>query len=216
MKCSGRCLLPKPWVSENATLSLIRDPERRTRSHACLLRSGLAAHTLGQRQDQLGHVCFPQARLVLRRWHRRAHPEDPGGPFESFLSSPRYDYRLIHRLLLAQHSMDLAGQRPGVGLVHTASPSFAFSRNTAVSLPAIGSPLVDQHEHAVADDLRLLQPQVASLGLLLEYLLASPEDHWEDHQVDLVDEVRSEEHTSELQSRQYLVCRLLLENKKDA
>src|SRR3712207_6899565 len=32
---------------------------------------------------------------------------------------------------------------------------------------------------------------------------------------DLLDlEVRSEEHTSELQSRQYLVCRLLLEKKK--
>src|SRR3712207_7135810 len=29
-----------------------------------------------------------------------------------------------------------------------------------------------------------------------------------------VDMVRSEEHTSELQSRQYLVCRLLLEKKK--
>src|SRR3712207_8254591 len=28
------------------------------------------------------------------------------------------------------------------------------------------------------------------------------------------DEFRSEEHTSELQSRQYLVCRLLLEKKK--
>src|SRR3712207_7533404 len=28
------------------------------------------------------------------------------------------------------------------------------------------------------------------------------------------DEIRSEEHTSELQSRQYLVCRLLLEKKK--
>src|SRR3712207_8241125 len=28
------------------------------------------------------------------------------------------------------------------------------------------------------------------------------------------EEVRSEEHTSELQSRQYLVCRLLLEKKK--
>src|SRR3712207_8855972 len=28
-------------------------------------------------------------------------------------------------------------------------------------------------------------------------------------------EFRSEEHTSELQSRQYLVCRLLLEKKKD-
>src|SRR3712207_7736820 len=29
-------------------------------------------------------------------------------------------------------------------------------------------------------------------------------------------ELRSEEHTSELQSRQYLVCRLLLEKKKQA
>src|SRR3712207_6880891 len=32
--------------------------------------------------------------------------------------------------------------------------------------------------------------------------------------VDLEPLVRSEEHTSELQSRQYLVCRLLLEKKK--
>src|SRR3712207_7504460 len=32
--------------------------------------------------------------------------------------------------------------------------------------------------------------------------------------VDARDERRSEEHTSELQSRQYLVCRLLLEKKK--
>src|SRR3712207_7680962 len=31
---------------------------------------------------------------------------------------------------------------------------------------------------------------------------------------DVLREVRSEEHTSELQSRQYLVCRLLLEKKK--
>src|SRR5258707_12072009 len=30
----------------------------------------------------------------------------------------------------------------------------------------------------------------------------------------LVEDIRSEEHTSELQSRQYLVCRLLLEKKK--
>src|SRR3712207_7780555 len=32
---------------------------------------------------------------------------------------------------------------------------------------------------------------------------------------DLIREQRSEEHTSELQSRQYLVCRLLLEKKKN-
>src|SRR3712207_8765942 len=31
----------------------------------------------------------------------------------------------------------------------------------------------------------------------------------------LANEARSEEHTSELQSRQYLVCRLLLEKKKN-
>src|SRR3712207_7811799 len=31
---------------------------------------------------------------------------------------------------------------------------------------------------------------------------------------DAVEQARSEEHTSELQSRQYLVCRLLLEKKK--
>src|SRR3712207_6973957 len=31
----------------------------------------------------------------------------------------------------------------------------------------------------------------------------------------LKEEIRSEEHTSELQSRQYLVCRLLLEKKKN-
>src|SRR3712207_7468060 len=42
------------------------------------------------------------------------------------------------------------------------------------------------------------------------------EQHRErDHVVDVLRRlVRSEEHTSELQSRQYLVCRLLLEKKK--
>src|SRR3712207_8122656 len=34
-------------------------------------------------------------------------------------------------------------------------------------------------------------------------------------EVDEARELRSEEHTSELQSRQYLVCRLLLEKKKN-
>src|SRR3712207_8284811 len=38
---------------------------------------------------------------------------------------------------------------------------------------------------------------------------------WEDtNNNGTVDKNRSEEHTSELQSRQYLVCRLLLEKKK--
>src|SRR3712207_8412802 len=41
-------------------------------------------------------------------------------------------------------------------------------------------------------------------------LLEDPEDNAKP----AIDLVRSEEHTSELQSRQYLVCRLLLEKKK--
>src|SRR3712207_8138882 len=40
---------------------------------------------------------------------------------------------------------------------------------------------------------------------------ARPEEHEEEGPADSVR--RSEEHTSELQSRQYLVCRLLLEKK---
>src|SRR3712207_8817295 len=38
----------------------------------------------------------------------------------------------------------------------------------------------------------------------------------EDQDLDQVREGRSEEHTSELQSRQYLVCRLLLEKKQSS
>src|SRR5258707_11995191 len=38
----------------------------------------------------------------------------------------------------------------------------------------------------------------------------------EAHAGNQADRLRSEEHTSELQSRQYLVCRLLLEKKKKA
>src|SRR3712207_7334776 len=41
-----------------------------------------------------------------------------------------------------------------------------------------------------------------------DFILSSPDTAPSDHE-------RSEEHTSELQSRQYLVCRLLLEKKKE-
>src|SRR3712207_7559777 len=49
-----------------------------------------------------------------------------------------------------------------------------------------------------------LAQRVGFVGRLFAALLA----------LDHVAGVRSEEHTSELQSRQYLVCRLLLEKKK--
>src|SRR3712207_8411247 len=47
---------------------------------------------------------------------------------------------------------------------------------------------------------------VASLSILLQFTIDCTNSSFR--------ELRSEEHTSELQSRQYLVCRLLLEKKK--
>src|SRR3712207_8879468 len=41
-------------------------------------------------------------------------------------------------------------------------------------------------------------------------------DTTEDFVKGVTGDIRSEEHTSELQSRQYLVCRLLLEKKNDS
>src|SRR3712207_8922437 len=52
-----------------------------------------------------------------------------------------------------------------------------------------------------------------NIGVFLDVDFLQPEDA-----LRLIQEpvaARSEEHTSELQSRQYLVCRLLLEKKKD-
>src|SRR3712207_6952768 len=51
--------------------------------------------------------------------------------------------------------------------------------------------------------------------VLLHVLLGLAVTDGVDHGVELVGPVRSEEHTSELQSRQYLVCRLLLEKKNN-
>src|SRR3712207_7119261 len=48
----------------------------------------------------------------------------------------------------------------------------------------------------VSEELNVVQPQVLQIGVYS------------------IRQCRSEEHTSELQSRQYLVCRLLLEKKK--
>src|SRR3712207_7845580 len=61
--------------------------------------------------------------------------------------------------------------------------------------------LVDDEHLAVADDVLLVAVEEL-LGLQRVVQVADQRG------------VRSEEHTSELQSRQYLVCRLLLEKKK--
>src|SRR3712207_9351176 len=63
---------------------------------------------------------------------------------------------------------------------------------------------------------RLITP--ASSFYLIDTALLSPcidANGWKLSVKGAVDNPRSEEHTSELQSRQYLVCRLLLEKKKN-
>src|SRR3712207_7243535 len=82
---------------------------------------------------------------------------------------------------------------------------------TTLFRSARGQPVLPPRQHAprphagvlgeAADDVRLDGQGRAQRRLL--HLTARP-----------ADAARSEEHTSELQSRQYLVCRLLLEKKK--
>src|SRR5690606_40106359 len=58
-------------------------------------------------------------------------------------------------------------------------------------------------------DHRGVAPGLVVLGLQYDHRLRTDHDHVADAQF-----LRSEEHTSELQSRENLVCRLLLEKKK--
>src|SRR3712207_7113620 len=57
-----------------------------------------------------------------------------------------------------------------------------------------------------------IEVRTSPLGSYLQHAIALAESQL--YLVDRAGVVRSEEHTSELQSRQYLVCRLLLEKKK--
>src|SRR3712207_8790395 len=65
------------------------------------------------------------------------------------------------------------------------------------------------HPHAAGPDMEL---RVGSLrGLTI--LIVDDEPDARTLLTEVLESARSEEHTSELQSRQYLVCRLLLERK---
>src|SRR3712207_8080415 len=76
--------------------------------------------------------------------------------------------------------------------------------------------------YTTPSDLRYSPPYERAIDFIgelgfdgVELILHDPSDletYWTSRKVDEI--VRSEEHTSELQSRQYLVCRLLLEKKK--
>src|SRR5689334_24200770 len=62
---------------------------------------------------------------------------------------------------------------------------------------------------AAVPEYRLLQKRIGTTRVVI----VQPRNHMTDNQV-TDDAIRSEEHTSELQSQFHLVCRLLLEKKK--
>src|SRR3712207_6909783 len=70
-----------------------------------------------------------------------------------------------------------------------------------VVMSAIGVMFAPHHQAAADELVRVCRP-----GGTIALLSWTPEG--------MIGDLRSEEHTSELQSRQYLVCRLLLEKKK--
>src|SRR3712207_6856298 len=79
-------------------------------------------------------------------------------------------------------------------------------------------PLFRSDRHSYSQLSRFLPPSILHL---FERVSVQPARPLQEPQADApaapsasVDAMRSEEHTSELQSRQYLVCRLLLEKKK--
>src|SRR3712207_7820710 len=78
---------------------------------------------------------------------------------------------------------------------------------------ALGDPALRRPIEERAPLLELDDPLGGLLGERLDHLPVV-EELPAVHSVDEVLAPRSEEHTSELQSRQYLVCRLLLEKKK--
>src|SRR3712207_8074980 len=76
--------------------------------------------------------------------------------------------------------------------------------------------LVYEYVRSKEDILFLIYEHWARVwGQGLEGAIASGKGPFEQLEAAVTFLVRSEEHTSELQSRQYLVCRLLLEKKKN-
>src|SRR5687768_17622918 len=73
--------------------------------------------------------------------------------------------------------------------------------------------LAQMIEHLVAGDLALARDS-EGFGEILLVEIAHPPGEDLAFALELLESGRSEEHTSELQSRLHLVCRLLLEKKK--
>src|SRR5690606_39594449 len=97
------------------------------------------------------------------------------------------------------------------------------TQNTRIAAPIM--PIRDSRRRPMARPIRLSGPIVVGVfgaGVPIAWSVMSqapstePDARIEQRVADVGNELRSEEHTSELQSRENLVCRLLLEKKKKA
>src|SRR3712207_7287378 len=85
--------------------------------------------------------------------------------------------------------------------LHDALPIFHHLLNHVLSPECFGEVVVENDARRIFDT----HPRLTFV--LIERVILIPK-------LSMLPTIRSEEHTSELQSRQYLVCRLLLEKKK--
>src|SRR3989441_8664690 len=125
-------------------------------------------------------------------------------------SAPRSIYRLASRPSLVPAARASRSMSP---VATCATPHSRASARAWVPLPAPGGPRKTRRMLAARE-----RPARARLGPLEEALVVAHQEvrlhlaHGVERHAD--HDQRSEEHTSELQSLAYLVCRLLLEKKK--
>src|SRR3712207_8642383 len=87
----------------------------------------------------------------------------------------------------------------------TLFPYTTLFRSSMPRLPSPPGALSAAQLRAIDRAVRSQRQQIAAMTAQLQAF---------DEQLAVFERIRSEEHTSELQSRQYLVCRLLLETKR--
>src|SRR5205823_8761146 len=113
---------------------------------------------------------------------------------------------------LEKHLDLLLMRRSQRGLTLTdAGKEYLVSCKRALRLLREGRELLDKHRTSPSGLLRIACPITMARDLIAP-LLSKFMEAFPDLRVEL--ETRSEEHTSELQSLAYIVCRLLLEKKK--
>src|SRR3712207_8561911 len=107
---------------------------------------------------------------------------------------------------------EAAGRGPLAGLLVADFSRILAGPYATMLLADLGADVI-KVEGPGGDDTRTWQPPIRD-GVSTYYLGVNRGKRSVALDLKDPDDVRSEEHTSELQSRQYLVCRLLLEKKK--